>query len=188
MVRGFANARKCGIEVRQNSKTLASVSAKHVSANATRSAARPPISENLIVQSNQYIQALQNFDLRCPAALNGRVCRALEQLWNIFRNLSYRSQGPRNVRNGFAGIVGISKAVLLLTEGLVGPAFDKNVKSNLKISEPENAQQWFDSLQKVAKDISSFEAKNQCTLQKATPPAFAGLHSGRIYDMALGPR
>lgn len=149
----------------------------------------PPFLDNLLVQSNQYIQALQNFDIRHQAALNGKVCRALEQLWNIFQLLSYRSPGgQRNVRNGLAGVVGISKAVLLLTEGRVGPAFDKNVKDNLKIREIINAQQWFDSLQKVTKDILSFEAKNQCTLQKATPPAFAGLHSGRIYDMALGPR
>jgi len=144
----------------------------------------PPFLENLIVQSTQYIQALQNFDIRRQAALNGEVCLALEQLWNIFQNLSYYGR----VRNGLAGVVGISKAVLLLTEGRVGPAFDSNVSGHLQIRKPLNAQQWFESLQKVSKDILTFEAANQCTLQTATPQAFACLHSGRIYDMALGPR
>jgi hypothetical protein len=137
----------------------------------------PPFIENLLLQSNQHIHALHNFDIRRQAALNGEACLVLEQLWNIFLNLCY-GQAQK-------GVVVISKAVLLLTEGRVGPAFDSNVRGRLKII---NAQQWFDSLQKVSEDILAFEAANQCTLQEATPPAFAGLHSGRIYDMALGPR
>ena len=144
----------------------------------------PPFLENLIIQSSQYIQALRDFDIRRKATLNGEACRALEQLWNIFQNLSYYGRA----RNGLAGVVGISKAVLLLTEGRVGPAFDSNVSGHLQILKPLTAQQWFNSLQKVSKDIMLFEAANQCTLQAATPQAFAGLHSGRIYDMALGPR
>lgn len=142
-----------------------------------------PFLENLIIQSNQYIQALKTFDIGHQAALNGEVRRLLEQLWNIFQNLCCDE-----LRNGLASVVGISKAVLLLTEGRVGPAFDKNIRDNLQILKPLNAQQWFDALKKVSKDIFSFEAKNKCTLQEATPPVFADLHSGRIYDMALGPR
>jgi hypothetical protein len=144
----------------------------------------PPFLENLIVQSNEYIQVLQNFDIRRQASLNREACRALEQLWNIFQNLCYHGRA----RNGLAGVVGISKAVLLLTEGRVGPAFDSNVRGHLQILEPLNAQQWFDSLQNISGDILAFEAANQCTLQEATPQEFVGLHSGRIYDMALGPR
>lgn len=142
-----------------------------------------PFLEDLIAQSNQFIQVLQNFDIRHKAALNRKACHALEQLWNIFQNLSYHGRA----RNGRAGVVGISKAVLLLTEGRVGPALDSKVRGHLRIQEPLNAQQWIDSLQVVSRDILAFEAKNQCTLQEATPRAFAGLYSGRIYDMALGP-
>ncbi|MGA8571777.1 MAG: hypothetical protein ACLP7A_11515 [Desulfobaccales bacterium] len=141
----------------------------------------PPFLENLIMQSNRYIEALQSFDIRGHAALNDEACRALEQLWNIFQNLSYHGRA----RNGLAGIVGISKAVLLLTEGRVGPAFDSKVRGHLQILNLLNAQQWIDSLQIVSEDILAFEAANQCTLQEAAPQAFADLHSGRIYDMAL---
>jgi hypothetical protein len=137
----------------------------------------PPFLENLIVEANPFIQALKDFDICHQATLNGEVHRVLEHLWNIFQNLCY---GPAQ-----KGVVPISKAVLLLTEGRVGPAFDSNVRGSRKII---NAQQWFDSLQKVSEDILAFEAANQCTLQEATPQAFVGLHSGRIYDMALGPR
>ena len=138
-----------------------------------------PFLENLIVQSNQHIHALHNFDIRRQAAFNREVRLALEELWDIFQNLCY---GPAQ-----KGVVAISKSVLLLTEGRVGPAFDSNVQRHLLLK-PLNAHQWFFSLQEVSKDILAFEASNRCTLQEATPHEFAGLHSGRIYDMALGPR
>ncbi len=116
----------------------------------------PPFLEDLILQSSRHIQVLHNFDIQEQSALNDEVFWSLEQLWDIFQNLSYRTQGHRNnVRNGFAGVVGISKAVLLLTEGRVGPAFDSNVRGHLGIAEPLNAGQWFNALQIVSEDIHS---------------------------------
>lgn len=145
---------------------------------------KPPFLGDLIAQSKQYIQALEHFDLRHQSIFTGEVCRVLEQLWRIFQHLSYCGRA----RNGLAGVVGISKAVLLLTEGRIGPAFDSNVIGHLQIQKPQNALQWIDSLQKVSQDIWAFEEKNQCTLRTAIPWEFASLHSGRVYDMALGPR
>lgn len=138
----------------------------------------PPFLEDLLLQSNQHIQALQHFDIRQQATLNSGAHQALEQLWNIFQHLCY---GPNQ-----KGIVIISKAVLMLTEGRVGPAFDSNVQR--VFFKPLNAQQWFYTLKRVSEDILAFELANQCTLQQATPHGFVHLHSGRIYDMALGPR
>jgi len=143
-----------------------------------------PYLEDLIAQSNSFLQALRNFDIRGRASLSSEMRESLEHLWELFQHLSYRGRA----RNGLAGVVGISKAVLLLTEGRVGPAFDSVVRGHLKIQEPRNAGQWVDALQIVTEDIQAFESLNCCTLQDAAPPEFTGLHSGRIYDMALGPQ
>lgn len=143
----------------------------------------PPYLEDLIADANPSVQALLDFDMRLPASLTQQAQEALEQLWDVFQTLSY--QGPS--RNGLAGAVGISKAVLLLTEGRVGPAFDSKVRSRVGIRTPENAREWIRGLQVVSRDIQAFEKANQCTLHEAAPSRFAAMHSGRIYDMALGP-
>jgi hypothetical protein len=49
------------------------------------------------------------------------------------------------------------------------------------------AGQWIDVLKVVNEDIQIFEAKNNITLTMAAPKWAQHLHSGRIYDMALGP-
>ncbi len=142
-----------------------------------------PYLDDLINQAAQSLQVLQNFDIRDGNSFSNQNCQALNELWNIFQNLSYHGR----VRNGLAGIVGISKAVLLLTDGRVGPAFDSEVRGHLATGYIANANEWIDALQTASQDIQAFEANNQTTLQQAVPNNHAGLHSGRIYDMALGP-
>lgn len=142
-----------------------------------------PYLDDLINNSAQCLQALQNFDIRVQTSFTQQACDSLVQLWNIFQDLSYHG----HVRGGRAGIVGISKAVLLLTEGRVGPAFDSEVRTHLGLRCIENANEWICALQVVSRDIQQFESANQITLQQAVPQQHAGLSSGRIYDMALGP-
>ena len=143
----------------------------------------PPYLEDLIADANPSIQALRDFDVRLPGSFTQQAQEALEQLWDVFQKLAYQGRS----RNGLAGAVGISKAVLLLTEGRVGPAFDSEVRSKVGIHAPENAREWIRGLQAASRDIQAFEKTNQCTLQEAAPSLFADMHSGRIYDMALGP-
>jgi hypothetical protein len=142
-----------------------------------------PFLDDMINNSVHCLQALQNFDIRVQASFTQQACDSLVQLWDIFKDLSYHGK----VRGGRAGIVGISKAVLLLTEGRVGPAFDSKVRTHLGLGRIENANEWICALQVVSRDIQQFEAANQLTLQQATPQQHAGLSNGRIYDMALGP-
>ena len=142
-----------------------------------------PYLEDLVNHATQYIQALQNFDIRDIASFTNQSCAALAELWNIFQNLSYHGRA----RNGLAGIVGISKAVLLLTDGRVGPAFDSEVRGHLNTGNIVNSDEWINALNTVSQDIRTFENNNQTTLQQAVPHRYAGLESGRIYDMALGP-
>jgi hypothetical protein len=142
-----------------------------------------PFLEDLIAQSSDYLQSLQEFCVGHQASLNERACQALKELWEIFKHLSYQGRA----RDGLAGVVGISKAVLLLTEGRVGPAFDSLVRGNLGIQEPCTADAWICALRVASQDIEEFERNNKCTLQQASPPPFAELQTGRLYDMALGP-
>lgn len=142
-----------------------------------------PYLEDLINQAAQHLQALQNFDIRNNASFSPQNCGSLIQLWDIFQNLSYYGRA----RNGLAGVVGISKAILLLTNGRVGPAFDSEVRRHLGLGNIANANEWINALCTASRDIQAFEANNQTTLQHATPHPHARLQSGRIYDMALGP-
>ncbi len=142
-----------------------------------------PFLEDLIAQSQPHLQVLIAFDVGDRTSYTTQVCHALKGLWNVLVDLSYCGK----VRQGRAGVVGISKAVLLLTVGRVGPAFDSTVRRQLQISEPLGAEGWLQALKNVTLDIVAFEQANNCTLQEAAPAEFQGFGSGRIYDMALGP-
>lgn len=142
-----------------------------------------PYLDDLLNNSVQCLQGLQNFDIRLQASFTQQACDSLVQLWHIFQDLSYHGRA----RGGQAGVVGISKAVLLLTEGRVEPAFDSEIRTHLGLRRIENANEWICALLVVSRDIQQFEAANQTTLQQAAPQQHAGLSSGRIYDMALGP-
>ena len=142
-----------------------------------------PYLEDLIAASNDHLDALINFDLTRISTITNRVEIALKYLWDIFENLSYRGRA----RNGRAGVVGISKAVLLLSRGCVGPAFDSNVQYNLGIKHIDTADEWIESIKLASRDITNFELANRRSLKEATPDEFRLLNVGRIYDMALGP-
>jgi hypothetical protein len=142
-----------------------------------------PYIEDLIHNAADMIRTLQSFEIQNSSSFSANNCLALEMTWNIFEHLSYHG----NSRNGLTGIVGISKCVLLLTDGRVGPAFDSKVKSHLGIKNISNAIEWIDALKIASQDIQDFESNNQLTIQQASPKKYSGLQIGRIYDMALGP-
>jgi hypothetical protein len=149
----------------------------------SEAAHRRPYLEDLIARAQPDLRALDHFEIRHPTSFTPTAQRALRRLWDLFRGLSYSG----GAGDGLTGVVGISKAVLLLTEGRVGPAFDSSVRKNLGISEPETAREWIYALQIVSYDIRCFEAANECSLHEAAQRRFGGLRSGRIYDLALGP-
>ncbi len=142
-----------------------------------------PYLEHLLCQSREVLAQFDAFELRSAEGITERVERVLGEAWNIFQHLSYRGRA----RNGLAGVVGISKAVLLLTEGRVGPAFDSEVRTKLETGNILNVHEWLANLRNVANDIAAFERLNRCTLLEAAPQEFSHLHYGRLYDMLLGP-
>lgn len=104
--------------------------------------------------------------------------KALARLWANFSLLPIA---------GVASCVAISKAVLLLTKGRIGPALDSRVRHALSVDRPTTSREWLQILEAVAEDIAAFEGSHG-RLTKAVPAHFAHLAYGRLYDMALGPR
>jgi hypothetical protein len=84
-------------------------------------------------------------------------------------------------------VVGITKAVLLLTEGRIGPAFDSGVRRNAGVKAPKTYREWLWALDEMSDDLSAFEAVSG-PLPLVVSRRFADLGVGRLYDMALGPR
>ena len=102
---------------------------------------------------------------------------ALTDMWDLFSGLTITKA---------ASCVGISKAVLLLTDGRIGPALDSQVRTWLGISRPTTAAAWVGVLEAVGNDIAAFESANG-SLREAVPSRFAHLAYGRLYDMVFGP-
>lgn len=148
----------------------------------------PPYLAGILSRANPHVVTLRLFDLRSRTSYTKRACAALEALWEILEDLSYARPNPKRKapfpRNGKAGVVGISKACLLLTEGRVGPAFDSQVRKRMGIPHISNATEWIAALRCATADIEEFERRNGTTLQAA---AKSSLPAGRLYDMALGP-
>jgi hypothetical protein len=103
---------------------------------------------------------------------------AFQALWAVFSRLPL---------SGAASCVGITKALLLLTEGRIGPALDSRVRGKLGVGRPANCSEWLRILQEVAEDIAAFEHLHG-PIANVVPVRFAKLPLGRLYDMALGPR
>lgn len=149
-----------------------------------------PYISDLFSQAQPHIRALQSFDLRIPQTRTPSTDAAIRELWNIFEQLSYdRKKQDRKrpaPRAGRAGIVGISKAAMLVTDGRVGPAFDSVVRRQMGIRRIDDATQWLAAIQFASDDIVAFEMRNGCTLHSAANLS-TPLHTGRVYDMVLGP-
>lgn len=145
-----------------------------------------PFLDDLIEKANKHLLKLNTFDITQSNSLSDPEIReALSSLWSIFSDLPYSGES----HGGRAGIVGISKAIMLLTEGRVGPAFDKFVCNGLGVKKvTQEFDQWIHLLESVNVDIKKFESNNKRRLKDAVPDKFKNLNMGRIYDMALGPR
>lgn len=149
-----------------------------------------PYMDDLFVQAQPHVQILSNFDMTVASSFNPQTIQALHELWNTFERLSYERNNPNRKkkapRQGLAGVVGISKAVMLVTNGRVGPAFDSKVQNELQLKgKIQSADDWINALHIAAIDISAFEKNNKTTLQLASG---LNLPAGRIHDMALGPK
>jgi hypothetical protein len=138
----------------------------------------PPFLDDLLERAAEPLAALKDLTILTLVHRSSRQDGALTALWDIFARLP---------TTGLASCVGITKAVLLLTDGRIGPAFDSKVRSQLGVDRPETCRDWVQILEHVGEDIAAFEARYG-PLTKAVPSRFMRLAYGRLYDMALGPR
>jgi len=139
---------------------------------------RPPFLDDLLESAEEPVWVLGGLTVLTIAQRTREQDEALNTLWKIFSRLP---------TSRAASCVGITKAVLLLTDGRIGPAFDSQVRSKLGVGRPATCREWLRILQEVGEDIAAFEASHG-RLTEAVPLQFARLAYGRLYDMALGPR
>jgi hypothetical protein len=139
---------------------------------------KAPYLEDLLEQAAEPLRALRDLTVMTIANRTPAQSDALSTLWTIF------SQLPQS---GLSSSVGITKALLLLTDGRIGPAFDSQVRKKLGIGRLSTSVEWLRTLQDIGDDIASFELVNG-PLTEAVPTRFARIAYGRLYDMALGPR
>lgn len=148
---------------------------------STREVAKhdPPFLDDLIDWAQPHLGVVEGITLASIHRTGPPQRQALRELWSIFRQLP---------ESGSATCVGISKAILLLTDGRIGPAFDSNVRTQLSIDRIDSPKEWVAVLAEIGSDVRSFEQKWGVPISEAVPPQFRHLEVGRLYDMALGPR
>lgn len=139
----------------------------------------PPYLDDLIRQAQPQLDIVGH--LTVPGISDRTTAQddALRALWTIFDALPV---------DGSASCVGITKAILLLTDGRIGPALDSRVRQNLGVAQLSTSDEWIRLLDEISEDVLSFEAIHRRLLRETVPEEFAQLEYGRLYDMALGPR
>jgi hypothetical protein len=140
---------------------------------------KPPFIDDLLEAARPYVRTIGHVSIREFHTADASRIAALRALWDIFRELPQHHQ---------ASCVGISKAIMLLTEGRIGPAFDSFVKTNLQLRYVKDCDIWIDSLRAVNRDIRAFEARHGIRLEDFVPNKLAPIAVGRVYDMIAGPR
>jgi hypothetical protein len=138
----------------------------------------PPYLDDLLAGALPSLERLGRIDVATVQSRTPEQADAFAELWATFEGLT---------SVGRASCVGVSKAVLLVTYGKIGPALDSNVRAALGIRAPVTANEWLAVLDHVGRDIALFEAANG-PLAGAVPARFARVGVGRLYDMVLGPR
>ena len=133
----------------------------------------PPYVEDLVDEAAPSLRQLRRFDLASGRVTPGQA-QALGDVWRIFERLPV---------DAAASCVGITKAVLLLSDGRIGPALDSHVRRNAGIRAPATAEAWVESLRGVAEDVAAFESRWGVSLRDAVSAECRHVGLGRIYDM-----
>ena len=138
-----------------------------------------PFLDDLIEWAQPHLGVVDGITLANIHGIRPPQRNAMDELWSIFKQLPTTAS---------ASCVGISKAILLLTNGLIGPAFDSTVKKRLGIDHIKSPGDWIAVLVQVGSDVRAFEQKSGVPISEAVPTEFSHLEVGRLYDMVLGPR
>jgi len=139
---------------------------------------QPPYIEDLLHEAVPHVAVLGELTVADLALASADHINALHGLWATFSKLPQK--GP-------ASCVGITKAILLLTNGRIGPAFDSTVRNKLGLKNHlKSSEEWVGVLRGISEDIHAFEERHG-NLAEIVPEPFAKYQVGRLYDMVLAP-
>jgi hypothetical protein len=130
-------------------------------------------------KTSKILSQTPEFNLRDITSSNTQIKDVLKSLWNIFKKDLTIEQNTTNV--------GVTKAIMLLTRGKIGPAFDSNASRNLNYY-ISSFDEYYRGIQEIADDISKFEYKENVHLEDLVPDKWKPLNIGRAYDMLIGPK
>jgi hypothetical protein len=140
----------------------------------------PPFLDDLVRDAGTVINQLGSLTVRHLEQATDRELEPLHCLWQVLVRLA---------RSDDASCLGISKAVMLLTYGRIGPAFDSNVRRELMIPKlPQSSIEWVASLRNISSDVNRFESRYGIALESLAPDYARHVAVGRAYDMLVGPR
>ncbi len=138
----------------------------------------PPYIEDLLDEAAPHLGAIGELTVAALASATAGQMGALRGLWAILSNLPQQKS---------ASCVGITKAIMLLTNGRIGPAFDSIVRKSLGLkAHLKSSEEWIGVLLGISEDIIAFEERHG-SLADIVPERFARYQPGRLYDMILGP-
>jgi hypothetical protein len=137
-----------------------------------------PFLEDLWQAAEEPVRVLADLSVVTIADRTPAQQGALETLWTNFSRLP---------SSGVGSCVAITKGMLLVTDGRIGPAFDSQVRRKLRVARPTTCAEWLAILQEIGEDIALFERAHG-PITACVPCRFTHLAYGRLYDMALGPR
>ncbi|MGR2927818.1 hypothetical protein [Acidithiobacillus ferriphilus] len=124
--------------------------------------------------------------------LEGLYLRRIGQNDDIFTKLEELFKAINGIcKNKSINMMVASKAIMLVTEGSIGPAFDSNIMKNLgyKYNYDKSFQMWENMLRYVADDLIGFQKRFKVDdIYELLPDDLRSIKLGRLYDMALGPR
>jgi len=129
-----------------------------------------------------HLRALSGVSLRSFVDPSPQQCERILQLWNVLN--------PSICCNTDAGGVGVSKAIMLLTNGEIGPALDGNVRGAFGMSIINSADDLVRAYSAIATDLRDFEDWNDITVEDLARQVYPSdcIAVGRIVDMIGGPR
>lgn len=137
-----------------------------------------PHIEDLLDEADRHLAVLGELTVVDLDHASPDQIAALHGLWSTFLRLP---------QAGAATCVGITKAILLVTGGRIGPAFDSKVREKIGLKgHLKSSEEWVEMLRLVGRDIRRFEQRHG-DFRRLVPDQFAHYEVGRLYDMLLGP-
>lgn len=143
-----------------------------------------PVSKNLLpllTDLDADLKAIATIDLRSILRASSNEMEAISQIWSSLMNQICDNKPQSEVA--------ASKAMLILTNGRLGPALDSNARKSLRLPRIQSSGDYLAFLLAISEDVAAFEKANSpILLEDLVPKEWCPVLVGRAYDMAIGPR